>query len=246
MTVIGTFYGVGVGPGPEGLIPIAAVKALQEADVILAPKAKHVEKSIARQCIRGLDLAEDKVQDLIYNMESERDETRAHYRSIAENIAAELRNGKTIAYLTIGDALTYSTYSYTLSALLEIMPDVPHKTFPGVTSFAAIAAALDWPIGQGKERVLILPCPDSADELRREIESHEIVVLMKIGERLSMVLSLIEELGIASQCGFGNRIGLPGELVSTDLAELGNKKNAGYLTTMLIRNKPHVQEPASK
>lgn len=232
---LGMFYGVGVGPGPAGLIPVAAMQALQKADIILAPKAKHVEVSIARQCLRGLDIPAERIADVVYNMDSDRDATMIHYHKIAEDIAKKLQAGKTVAYLTIGDALTYSTYSYTLQALLKLVPQLQYTTFPGVTSFAAIAAALDFPLGQGKDRILILPCPETAEELRRELETHDIVVLMKIGNRLPWVLSLLRELHLDANCAIGSRIGLENEIVSTALEDLESKENAGYLTTVLIR-----------
>ena len=232
----GMFYGVGVGPGPKGLLPVAAVEALRSADVILAPKAKHVQMSIARQCLAGLDLDESRIRDLVHNMEADRSATLAHYKTIAAEIGQELAQGRNVAYLTIGDSLTYSTYSCTLGALLEFFPDLQHKTFPGITSYAAIAAALGWPLGQGKERVLILPCPDDPTDLRYQLKTHDIVVLIKIGARLPIVLSTLKELRLEGEFGFGSRIGLSGELVSNDIADLETLDSNGYLMTMLIRN----------
>ena len=81
-----------------------------------------------------------------------------------------MRAGKDIAYLTIGDPFTYSTYTYTLAALKDCLPELRHRTYPGVTSYCAVAAATEFPLGEGKERVLILPCPDHLPELRAAIE----------------------------------------------------------------------------
>src|SRR5260363_365716 len=52
-----------------------------------------------------------------------------------------------------------------ITALRDVEPALRYRTFPGVTSFAATAAALSWPLGEGKERILILPCPDDPDAL---------------------------------------------------------------------------------
>ncbi len=229
------FYGVGVGPGPQGLIPVAALEALRQADVIYAPRAKNAADSVARQCLSGLGLDESKFKDVVFNMDPERSQIDAHYDAIAAEIVDALKSGKVVAYLTIGDASTFSTYSYLLQSLLRSMPDLTHKTFPGVTSFAAIAAALDWPLGQGKERLLILPCPDQAEALRHELMNHEVVVLMKIGARLPMVLSVLKDMNLEGQVCFGSRIGLAGELVSTELNALQDAEAPGYLMTMLIR-----------
>jgi precorrin-2/cobalt-factor-2 C20-methyltransferase len=235
MSTVGKFIGVGVGPGPAGFIPVAAWQALQEAEIIFVPRAKDAERSVAKQCLQGLTLEPERLREVSYDMESDRSSVRQSYAQLAASIASELRAGKTVAYLTIGDSLTYSTYSYTLEALLDLIPDLPHDTYPGITSYAAIASALDWPLGQGKERTLILPCPETAEELKQEIETHDIVVLMKIGRRLPMVLKVVTDLKIAHHCAFASNIGLPGEVLCKNVAELPEDPSLGYLSTMLIR-----------
>jgi precorrin-2/cobalt-factor-2 C20-methyltransferase len=235
---LGTFWGIGVGPGPAGYIPVAAVEALRQADLVFAPRARGTETSVALQCLAGIELAPQKIRDIEFNMDPDRLVLREHYSAVAETIAAELCAGRNVAYLTIGDSLTYSTYGYVLAALRERLPDLPQRTFPGITSYAAAASALGWPLGEGKERTLILPCPDDAAALRRDIESHDIVVLMKVGARLPWVLELLREMGIAGHCAFARRIGLQGELLAADVSDLNATEAMGYLATLLIRKTP--------
>jgi precorrin-2/cobalt-factor-2 C20-methyltransferase len=233
------FWGIGVGPGPAGYLPLAAMQALQQADLIYVPRARSADTSVALQCLQGVAVAAERLREVEFNMDPDRNVLREHYAQLAQDIAAELQAGRSVAYLTIGDTLTYSTYGYILAALKDLLPVFPHCTFPGITSYASAAAALDWPLGVGKERTLILPCPDDAATLRQEIDSHDIVVLMKIGARLPWVLALLKEMGIARHCAFARRIGLAGEVLANDLRELqagdGDHAVSGYLATMLIR-----------
>ena len=235
----GMFWGIGVGPGPAGYLPLAAMQALQKADLIYVPRAKSADTSVALQCLEGVTVAPERLREVEFNMDPDRNVLREHYAQLARDIAVELQAGRSVAYLTIGDTLTYSTYGYILAALKDLLPGFPHRTFPGITSYASAAAALDWPLGVGKERTLILPCPDDPATLQQEIESHDIVVLMKIGARLPWVLALLKEMGIAGHCAFARRIGLDGEVLANDLRELeaGDRDHAvsGYLATMLIR-----------
>jgi len=239
----GTFWGIGVGPGPAGYLPVAALDALRAADLIYAPRARGVVDSVALQCLAGTGFVPDrtKLREIEFNMDPDRSVLNEHYAQLADAIAAELRAGRNVAYLTIGDSMTYSTYGYVLAALRERMPDLPQRTFPGVTSYAAAASALAWPLGEGKERVLILPCPETPEELRREIETHDIVVLMKVGTRLPWVLDLLRHMDIAQHCAFARRIGLPGELLSTDVGSLVADDAMGYLATLLVRRTPRSQ-----
>jgi precorrin-2/cobalt-factor-2 C20-methyltransferase len=235
----GTFFGIGVGPGERGLIPLVAWEALQRCEVIFVPRAESMNSSVARNCLPPHALPEDRFREIEFRMDPDRTVLRGRYAALAQQIASELRAGRNVAYLTIGDPLTYSTYSYTLTALLDCLPNLEHRTFPGVTSYSALAAATDWPLAEGKERVLILPCPDEPEALRRAIAENDVVVLMKIGARLPIVLTLLREMDIVEHCAFGRRVGMQEQAIYRDVRELvpapaGN----GYLATMLIRKTP--------
>lgn len=244
MSVLGNFWGVGVGPGPAGLLPVAALEVLERASVIYLPRARSADTSIARQCLAGLTIPESRLREIEFTMDPDRDVLRDHYGEVAEGIAAELAAGRDVAYLTLGDPMTYSTYGYTLAALRDRLPALQFKTFAGITSFAAAASALSWPLGEGKERVLILPCPDDAISLRQDIETHDVVVLMKIGKRLPMVLRLLRALDISSHCALASRIGLSGETLCNDLSGLADDAVLGYLSTMLIRRTGRIKRHA--
>ncbi len=237
-STLGTFYGVGVGPGISGMIPVAALQALQTCEVIVYPRATSQETSAALWCLRGLELPKAEFQEVAFKMDPDRNVLRQHYLELAQELAELLKQQKNVGYLTLGDALTYSTYGYTIAALQDVLPDVPHKTFPGITSYASVAAALNWPLGEGKERTLILPCPDDMEYLRRDIETHDIVVLMKIGKRLPQVLALLHSMGIAQHCVFARRLGFEEERLCADVSQLSAEADSGYLSTMLIRRAP--------
>jgi precorrin-2/cobalt-factor-2 C20-methyltransferase len=234
----GRFIGVGVGPGEPGLIAVAAAAALRQADLVYLPRARTSDISIARQCIADLGIDPARFREIEFDMDPDRGVLARHYGDLARRIGAALAAGQNVAYLTIGDAMTYSTYGYVLAALRDLLPELDARTYPGVTSFAATAAALDWPLGEGKERMLILPCPDDMAALADDIASHDIVILMKIGKRLDAVLALLGELGIAGHCAFARRIGLPGEVLCPRVDRLDAADAEGYLSTLLIRRTP--------
>ena len=235
-----SFIGIGVGPGEPGLLSVIAWEALQQCDLIYVPRAATLDTSIARQCLPPGVIPDDRFREIAFTMDPDRTLLAQHYRELAATLAAEIGAGKKVAYLTIGDALTYSTYIYTLSALLALLPGLAYRTFPGVTSYSALAAAADWPLGEGKERLLVLPCPNNIADLRAAIEANDLVVLMKIGKRFPQVLALLEEMGIAAHCAYGRRVGMPEGVVSRDLSALPEDGRTGYLSTLLIRKTPRI------
>ncbi len=231
----GKLSGIGVGPGPAGYLPLAALEALRSADIIYLPRARGAEVSVALQCLDGIEFDRSRLREIEFNMDPDRQVLTDHYARLGAQLTQQLRDGLHVAYLTIGDAMTYSTYGYVLAAVRDLYPECECVTYPGITSYAAAAAALSWPLGVGKERTLILPCPESADELRAEIDSHDIVVLMKVGARLPWVLDLLREMGIAGHCAFARRIGLEGEMLANGLDTLDAQHASGYLAVLLIR-----------
>jgi precorrin-2/cobalt-factor-2 C20-methyltransferase len=245
MENLGTFYGVGVGPGEPGLITLAAWETLQRCDVIFTPRAQSAAVSTARNCLPPHAIPDERFREIEFRMDPDREILRRHYTLLAEQIAVELCAGRNAGYLTLGDPFTYSTYGYTLAALRDCLPQLRYRTFPGITSYCALAAATDWPLGEGKERVLILPCPESMVELHRAIEENDTVVLMKIGGRLPAVLGLLRQLGIAEHCAFGRHVGMQKEFIARQAHKLESApENHGYFVTMLIRKTPPVKRHA--
>lgn len=244
---LGSFSGIGVGPGMPGLISVIAWQFVQEADLILLPRAKSAERSVARNCLPPHQIPEDRFREIEFAMEADRTLLAEHYSRLAGEISRDVNAGKKVAYLTIGDPLTYSTYIYILRALQESFPEIPCRTYPGITSYSALAAATGFALGEGKERVLISPCPDTKLELRRLIEAHDIVVLLKVGERLPMVLRLLSEMEIGDHCIFGAHVGMENETLSLGISDINPAEASGYLSTMLIRRKPlETRQTATK
>jgi precorrin-2/cobalt-factor-2 C20-methyltransferase len=236
MTHCGTFYGMGVGPGERGLIPVVAWEVLLTCDVIFVPRATSKEASTARSCLPINEIPEAKFREVEFDMSKDHLALEARYTLLAAEIAAVLRDGKSVAYLTLGDSMTYSTFNYALRAVRLACPEAPWRVFPGVTSFVALAAATGQSLGEGKERIQILPCPEDAETLESVVLRNHIVVLMKVGHRLPMVVELLKKKRLMEFCTFGARVGMPEQILITDASELSANLERGYLSTMLIRN----------
>ncbi|XLE20874.1 precorrin-2 C(20)-methyltransferase (plasmid) [Deinococcus radiomollis] len=231
----GHFYGVGVGVTP-GSLSVAAWRALQSADLIYAPRSKVSGTSVALAMLDGLELDASKIREVEFNMDGDGPRLKSFYLQLAQKIAAELEAGKRVAYLTIGDSMTYSTYGYLLYALREVAPDAPRTTFPGMTSYATAASLLEFSLGEEKERTLVLPCPDDMEALRREIEAHEVVALMKIGHRFPEVLALLRDMNLLEYCALASRLGLPEQRLLHGLNDFPQGfERPGYLSVLLIR-----------
>ena len=83
---IGTFIGIGVGPGPEEFITVKSLKALKQADKILVPRAEGSKDSVALTCIKDIDIAVDKIELLDYPMTNDKILLHSIYEEIAKKI----------------------------------------------------------------------------------------------------------------------------------------------------------------
>jgi precorrin-2/cobalt-factor-2 C20-methyltransferase len=234
----GTFTGMGVGPGPKEYLTVKSFNALMSADKVLIPRATGSKNSVALTCIEDIEIDPYKIQFLDYPMSNDEKLLSSIYSEIGEKIIADLEKSLNLVYITIGDPYIYSTYSYTVNALKKKLPEISIATYPGISSFQALSSALNLPLGQGKEKILILPCPETSAELQEQIERNENIVLMKIGDRFSWVRKLLSEMDISKYCVFGKRIGLDNEILTDNIEKLDNNDKPGYLSVMLIRKTP--------
>ena len=204
----GKFYGIGVGVGDPENITVKATKRLHEVDVIVLPEAKSGEGSTAFNIVK--EYVKPDVEQLFLEFPMIRDvEARKVFRkNNAGKINVELEKGKKVAFLTIGDPMTYSTYTYVLE---HISDDVEVETIAGITSFNSIAARLNIPLMVGDEDLKVVSVNRKTD-VYKEIENNQNLVLMKISRDFEKIKKAIIETGnkenavIVSDCGKENEV----------------------------------------
>ena len=204
----GKFYGIGVGVGDPENITVKATKRLHEVDVIVLPEAKSGEGSTAFNIVK--EYVKPDVEQLFLEFPMIKDvEARKVFRkNNAGKINVELEKGKNVAFLTIGDPMTYSTYTYVLE---HISDDVEVETIAGITSFNSIAARLNIPLMIGDEDLKVVSVNRKTD-IYKEIENNQNLVLMKISRDFEKIKKAIIETGnkenavIVSDCGKENEV----------------------------------------
>ncbi len=232
----GTLYGIGVGPGDPELITVKGARILGQCRRVFVPKARTASESVALS-IAGRYLKKDsQVQELVFPMTPDRMELSQRWEESAREITAVLETGEDACFLTLGDPLLYSTYIYLLRALRARLPGVEVVTVPGVPAFAAAAALTDFPIGEAKQPVTIVPVADDLEAVRQSLNTGGTVVLMKIGKRLGEIVKLLDEAGVIDRSVFVAHAGMGEERVESDLRKLRQEgPEAGYLSIILVQ-----------
>ncbi len=209
---IGRLYAVGVGPGDPELLTVRAVRVLREVDRVFAAGHERSGRSRALEAARPHIPPDTPVEIIGFSHTFQGVETRRVHRSLAPRIAESLSRGRSAAFLTLGDPSTYSTFSYLLEALREVLPEARVEVVPGVTSFAAAAAAARTPLAEGDEGFAVVSASRGLEPVRRALDAVENVVILKPYRNTAAVCDLLEARGLARQTLYASRCSLPGAL----------------------------------
>jgi precorrin-2/cobalt-factor-2 C20-methyltransferase len=236
VTRLGTLYGIGVGPGDPEWITVKGARALGACRQVFVPRSSEGAESVALRIARGYLRPDAVVHELLFPMTTDRGQLHESWQAAARQVLQPLEAGEDCCFLTLGDALFYSTYIFLLDELRRLRPELPIVTIPGVTAFSAAAAITNTPVGRQKQLLTIVPASDDLGQLAAALDRGGTVVLMKIGHRLQAVLDLLEGRGLTGRAVFVAHAGMSNQLVETDLARLrGLPEQAGYLSLMIIQ-----------
>lgn len=230
----GTFYGIGVGPGDPDLIPLKSVKILNRVQVIFAAASSKNDYSQA-VAIAKPHLPEDvSVRLLPFPMTKSIEEKQASWQSNARTIITELEKGLDVAFLTLGDSLTYATYGYVLRYVRMLAPHIPIQTLPGITSYQAAAARINTPLVEGEESLLLLSGVEGGDRLRQLSSCAENVVFLKAYRNTRDITEALDEAGMLESSVCITNCGRENEEIITDLREL-EQRPPGYWTLIIAK-----------
>ena len=228
-------FAVGVGPGDPDLITRKAERVLRSVDVICAPTGSVDAASYALAIVEPfVDRSRQKILTRVFPMRRDRRELEPYWEEVAAEMAAQVRSGRDVAFITIGDPFLYSTFLYLYGIFLEKFPDIPVEIVPGISSVSAAAAAAGVPLGISADRIAILPAVYEEEKLRRTLDEFDTVVLMKVHRVFDRIYELLRDLKLEKKAVYIRRVGSKDQEIITDLASLCGKK-LDYLSMLLIR-----------
>jgi len=233
MTRYGTLYGVGVGPGDPDLLTLKAVKTLAAVDVVFAAASTKNEASLALSIAAPHLRPGVETLRLDFPMTRDRAVLDAAWRANADAVAARLEGGRSAAFLTLGDPLTYSTFGYLLRTLNGLLAEITVKVVPGVTSYQAAAARTGRVLAESGESLAVISGVASEDELVRTLAAADSAVIMKAYKNMPAIRRALERLGLTRSAVFVTRLGLPDEAVIANLDAAPDKPS--YFSLILVR-----------
>lgn len=188
----GKFIGIGVGPGDPDLLTVKAVKALNEVDVICAPKSAESKPSLALSIVQSiLENRNNSYETLepLFPMIEDKEALKRHWNDAARLITEKLNAGLDVAFITLGDPAVYSTFSY----VFKIIKGLNFETMiiPGITSFTGCAASAKVQLAERDEIIVIVPKVD--ERLSQIMEHGDTFVIMKTSRHSNLLEDIVNQ-----------------------------------------------------
>ena len=209
--------GIGVGPGDPDLLTVKAVKAIQNADIIMCPASKEDRPSIALSVVSPL-IDKSKNQEivkLIFPMTKDKDILETTWKKNAKIMAEKVLLGKNVVYLTIGDPYLYSTWIYMYKDLRSNYPNMEISVIPGIVSIFTFASKVGVSIAEGAEKVAIIPSCYDLSSVKEIAKNSESMIFLKDGRYFDQVIDVLKESGFPDDSIFaiGQDLGTDHEVI---------------------------------
>ena len=233
--MLGTVYGVGVGPGDPELITIKAYRILKESPVVAFPKKRKGSKSYAYQIIEHyVDPQKKEMLGLVFPMTKDKEILDRDWRKVVDEIWDHISVGKDVAFVTEGDPMLYSTYIHLYRLMKEIHPEVEMKSIPGISSVNGTASQLHIPLADGDDWTGIIPATDNREDMKKALLDHQGIVFIKVAKVLPMMIELLEELDLVHKAAVVTKVTSSEEYIWRDVTELKTAE-LEYLSLMIVR-----------
>lgn len=231
----GLFYGIGVGPGDPELLTYKAVRILDEIDCVAVPVAERDRESTARRIAGPFIRPDCQVVEIDFPMTRDRQRLEEAWRDGYRAVKELLEEGRSVAFLTLGDPMLYSTYIYLYQRLHD--DGFPVHTIPGITSFCAAAAAGGVPLAFGDDKVALLPGAAVEDLENGKLDDFQTIVIFKVARQFEKLVDALERTGRLDNSLLVISCGHPEEQVITDLRSMVGSE-LSYFSLVIARKEP--------
>ncbi|WBU51006.1 cobalt-factor II C(20)-methyltransferase [Kosakonia pseudosacchari] len=227
----GKLYALSTGPGAADLITVRAARILGTLDVLYAPAGRKGGDSLALSIVREYLGERTEVRCCHFPMSADSAEKEAVWDEVAAALEAEVQAGKQVGFITLGDAMLFSTWVFLLQRLQH--PETV-EIVPGVTSFAAIAARAQTPLAMEQQSLAVVSCTAPESDIRQALAQHDSLVLMKVYGRFARIKALLAQAGLLDHALLMAEATLPGEQCWRQLAGVSDDQPLPYFSTILV------------
>ena len=233
-----TLYGIGVGPGDKELLTVKAVDTLKNIDVLYTPEAKKGGDSLALSIVKKY-LPEDlEIKSRHFPMSNDSFEKIQVWNDVSSEIVSDVKDGKDVGFITLGDPMIYSTYVYVMERLME---DIEVETIPGISSFSNIASNQNYPLVMDTDPLMVIPCTMEEEKIDEALRKYDCFVLMKVYKKINMILEKLEKYDLIDHAILVSNSSQEREEVFTNLRDDRIDEKISYFSTILVNKNRNIR-----
>ena len=225
------FYGIGTGPGDSSLLTIKAVETLQNLDTLYTPEAKKGGDSLALSIVKKY-LPEDlEIKSRHFPMSNDSFEKIQVWNDVSSEIVSDVKDGKDVGFITLGDPMIYSTYVYVMERLLD---EIEVETIPGISSFSNIASNQNFPLVMDTDPLIVIPCTMEEEKIDAALQTYDCLVLMKVYKNFKEIVQKLEKYDLIDSAILVSNSSQDREVVYKDLRDIHLQEKISYFSTILV------------
>lgn len=231
------FYGIGTGPGDSSLVTVKAVNTLKNLDILYTPESKRGGESLALSIVDEYLPESLEIKSRHFPMNFNGTEKIQVWNSVSGEIVEDVKKGKNVGFVTLGDPMIYSTYVYVMERLME---HIEVETIPGISSFSNIASNQNFPLVMDTDPLIVIPCTMEEDKIDEALEKYDCLVLMKVYKKINMVIDKLKKHDLIDHAILVSNSSQDKEEVFTNLRDEHIDEKISYFSTILVnknRNK---------
>jgi precorrin-2/cobalt-factor-2 C20-methyltransferase len=227
---------VGTGPGDPGLVTLAAVREVQQADVVCCPVSNVGSDSIAAHIMaKATGIDPSTWIHLHFPMTHDHVILDQAWGESCGIVSGYLDNGFRVVFLVLGDPSLYGSWQYLSQYIRTERPVAVQKIVPGITAVSAFCARIQVPLAIGNERFSVVPMPEEPGELEPLLEKSDSVVIYKVGGRLQRLAQWAQSQDLSVALA-GSRIGMDGEIIGA-LSKIAEETDDYFSLVLLKKNR---------
>jgi precorrin-2/cobalt-factor-2 C20-methyltransferase len=223
----GKLYGIGVGPGDPELMTLKAVRMIENCDILAVPGKKKEDSVAYRIACGATNLSKKECLGIYMPMTKDRARLKEAHENGIRTLREQLDEGKTVAFLTLGDPTVYSTYMYLHKGIAAMGYET--EIISGIPSFCAAAARLNISLVEKAEELHVIPATYQTGEA---LDMPGTKVFMKTGKTMGALKEKLCEAGgeiyMVENCGMEN------EKLYYSAEEID--EHAGYYSLVILKD----------
>lgn len=228
------FYGIGTGPGDSKLVTIEAAERLGKLAILYTPQPKKGGDSLAKKIVAPYLKDSLIIKERHFPMSYNKEEKKLAWKEIAAEIKTDINQGHDVGFITLGDPMIFSTYSY----LLELLKgEVETVTLAGISSFANIASRIELPLVMEEESFAVIPVTAGPEKIEQALNLFDTIVLMKAASNLPLVKNLLKKTNLLDSAVVVSDVAMSTEKIIYGMQEINPEEKMSYFTTIIVKKR---------